>query len=864
MGGGAHAASVNRLFVNGLPNATPGITVLAVDWDTKKYYTWSKDKVKSEVPVIDDNGKKVVAVTVEHEITNARIDIQGPGDDWGVAKEFQLNFKQNLSLNQNTEIANDYGALYVNDGDFDLTLNFEKGKNFTAYAKSGRSGEGGIVNGYYHTGNLNINGGTLSIYTVKQDKTNCTAELYALYNESNGALNINNDAVLIQQKDSDAERIYGIKNLASGGINIFTKSLTIETDPDSTSQKNMYSAIYSQGGSKPVAINSEVVSIHDAVKPVFASGGSIVINAAEAYINSAYGTHDDVKMPTWTVHSSNNGSVVFNETGNYKLNTAGYMYADGGSISLRAGADSVMKHRAVIESNGTFNMTLLDRAVWHMPHNNTLTNLVFENGGSVDFNHDYNFSQGIPQYKNLTTSSLSGTGGTLGMRIDMATDADTVLANDQIIVSGVAEGEHKVAIDFVNGSSSIPEDKTHSANWLIRQGVNSNLVLANKEGGNTFSGRGMVSVWSLGFVKTGEETLLDTEEGLQQIAGQTTGLGEGNWFLVKTEVTEPDPNPEPLPPEVEDNLVLGTSAAQAMAWLDDNETLRDRIGEVRYGAQDGSWVRVDAQQDRFRHGFKQESYGVMVGYDRLTERNDSVWLLGGAFRYAESEQDGLGTHDTDGELDQYAVKLYGTWIHDKGSYADIVLQAGRYDQEINGFDNVGTGSSKADYTTYGFGASVEVGQMFTFGNEAARYRNHWFVEPQFELSYFYAKGKDYTTSTGLRVEQGNADFLNGRAGVVLGKKFDYGTPEDKRFFQIAMTGGVNHEFMGDQTIRYRGVDGASKSIEANAVDGTRFYYGLTADWQCADRWRAYASVEREEGDGYTQDYDVNIGVRYAF
>ena len=69
-----------------------------------------------------------------------------------------------------------------------------------------------------------------------------------------------------------------------------------------------------------------------------------------------------------------------------------------------------------------------------------------------------------------------------------------------------------------------------------------------------------------------------------------------------------------------------------MAWLDDNETLRDRIGEVRYGAQDGGWVRVDAQQDRFRHGFKQESHGVMVGYDRLTERNEnSVWLLGGAF-----------------------------------------------------------------------------------------------------------------------------------------------------------------------------------------------------------------------------------------
>ena len=78
-----------------------------------------------------------------------------------------------------------------------------------------------------------------------------------------------------------------------------------------------------------------------------------------------------------------------------------------------------------------------------------------------------------------------------------------------------------------------------------------------------------------------------------------------------------------------------------MAWLDDNETLRDRLGEVRYGLQAGGWVRVDAQQDRFRRGFKQESYGILMGYDRLTERrNNSVWLLGGAFRYAKADQEG--------------------------------------------------------------------------------------------------------------------------------------------------------------------------------------------------------------------------------
>ena len=55
-----------------------------------------------------------------------------------------------------------------------------------------------------------------------------------------------------------------------------------------------------------------------------------------------------------------------------------------------------------------------------------------------------------------------------------------------------------------------------------------------------------------------------------------------------------------------------------------------------------------------------------------------------------------------------------------------------------------------------------------------------------------------------------------------------------------------------------------KTVEANAVDGTRFYYGLVADWHWNDKWRAFASIEREEGDGYTQDYDLSVGVKYAF
>ena len=182
---------------------------------------------------------------------------------------------------------------------------------------------------------------------------------------------------------------------------------------------------------------------------------------------------------------------------------------------------------------------------------------------------------------------------------------------------------------------------------------------------------------------------------------------------------------------------------------------------------------------------------------------------------------------------------------------------------MTGLDNVGTESSKSEYTTYGFGASVEVGHTFQF-SQYAQTNDYWFVEPQFQLSYFYAKGQDYTTSTGLHVEQGNADFLTGRAGAVIGKKFNLDSLDDSRYFQIALTGGLNYEFQGDQSIRYIGNDNEVKSVEVKGIDGTRVYYGMTANWQCTDKLRAYAYVEREKGDGYTQEYDVNLGLKYLF
>ena len=577
-----------------------------------------------------------------------------------------------------------------------------------------------------------------------------------------------------------------------------------------------------------------------------------------------------------------------------RLTMKGELQADNnGIIDIIAGMNSqVIGAAKLVDNTGAINIVFDKASVWRLSDSSELSYLKMTNS-TLDFSSwkpivsawDSGSSE---VYRSLRTRTWAGNNNTLKMKIDLGKEDMPNVFTDQFIIAADATGSHIVDIN-IDGSELVPE-KLHSINWLISQGEGSNMTITNRDGSNTYSGRGMVSVWSLGFVKTGEETLLDTDDGRQQISTQTNGNGPGKWYLVKAEhslpdpVPSPDPTPNPNPPtppvtppltpEVNDNITIGTSSGQAEAYQADMEDLRKRTGEVRYGTQDGGWVSVFGKKDSVKAsgsaGFKQEIYGLNIGVDRLVHADeDSAWLLGGAFRYSDADQKGLGSGYTTGTLQEYSGKLYATWMHDKGSYADFVLQAGRYEQELEGFDNTGLDKSKADYGTWGFGASVEVGHMFSFdgGVDDRLWFNHWFVEPQLQLSYFLAKGADYTTSTGLKVDQGNADFLTGRAGFVLGKKFTYGTIDDldHRYFQVALLGGVKHEFLGgDQTISYTGVDGAKASVHAGDIDGTRFYYGVNCDWQVTENFRLYAQASREEGDRYTKDYDISIGGKLLF
>ena len=136
-----------------------------------------------------------------------------------------------------------------------------------------------------------------------------------------------------------------------------------------------------------------------------------------------------------------------------------------------------------------------------------------------------------------------------------------------------------------------------------------------------------------------------------------------------------------------------------------------------------------------------------------------------------------------------------------------------------------------------------------------RFDNGLFIEPQLQLSWYWIKGMDFTTSNGMDVDQDDAHALTGRAGLVVGKKWDL---DNSRYFQPYLKGGVRHELMGDQKVTVNGIK------FTNDLRGTRGYYGAGFDLQFASNARIYAEFEREDGQKASTPWSVSAGLRVEF
>lgn len=850
-------------------------------------------------PTVDASFNQIMSIEAETGIymETAKAQFNAQGKD---ATQSQLLI--NASLAGISAKNNDSENMIENTS---VAINLNRDAEITDpwYGPTGSNGMAGIYNASSTKTTLQ-NGQFLSVEITATDKLEGkkVSGLLSDASTKSGLLLVQNyDLVSLDLTDVDkSANVYGIRAVSS---NVELKDIgTFETKVNSG--YGIYASSYTSSNSSDqyakgrIDIDADNVDIEAGNATAFYASdqGSIalkandqlIVNSEKNFIKSE-GEGSSVVIDASNAIAQINGNISASTKGQASLSFQNGSYegnvtsTTGGQTSLSfqngtfTGKTTNYLNSIISSLVGEINLTLGSpetknssngKAQWNVTGNSTLTNLDMY-GGTL------NLAWADPQdsdrvYKKVQMKQLGSAQSSFGdiyLNIDLGNEQSGDL---DFIEADRVNGTYVGYVHFDNPGDL--SDKLYTEHYLIRQ-EDGSMTINNPSGFKYLTGDGMLSSWTWKFLPDNDKGNIDKSDQDQLWALDNTSNGEaGDWLLVRVPSSETSSTPH----EVNDNLAIGTSTGQALAYMADMEDLRKRIGEVRYGAQDGLWAKAFAKQDRVNgnqsRGFKQEAYGINVGFDKLVGTTEtSSWLIGAAFRYGTSDQSGLGiAGGANGEMEEYSVKAYATWMHESGSYADIVLQAGRYEQELSGLSNTSLKKVKADYHTWGYGVSFETGHMFSFNNQGGDDRinySHWLIEPQIELSYFRAQGADYLTSSNMKVEQGDADFLTGRAGLVIGKKFNYGTLDDldRRYFQIGLIGGVKHEFLGgDQTIRYTGVDNVKQSIKADDFAGTRAYYGINVDWQLSQNLRLFGELSREKGDGYSKDYDISLGLKYNF
>ncbi len=551
--------------------------------------------------------------------------------------------------------------------------------------------------------------------------------------------------------------------------------------------------------------------------------GHVALNASgdsSITVNRSKDSQAIVRLDGNIVTGSTTADVIFDEA-TYEDASDPYIDRNGTDyirVNLLNNQSYFTGVNVMANEFGTINLNFADGARWNMTGSSPVTDLTMNNASVVDMTYE----RGDNGFRTLSAETLGGDGGIFKMDADIQAD----LA-DQVHILKEATGNHALAV----ASTGEEPNREYMETFLVRQ--ESGDAAFTLQGGAIDAG-----VYQYELASRPEEA---------------TGATE--WYLErKNKPVDPNhPGDGELTPTAEAVLGLSGMATTYAMWMGQLSNLRERLGEIRYGASnDGVWMRAFAAKNSLTGlggiNLDQDVYGVALGYDRLYQSSPrDSWLFGLRGQYTEGDQDVRNRFRASGESEAYGIAAYGTWSNKKGWYTDTVLSWDWYDQDLNTAMSDGRPVS-GSYNSYAAGISQEVGKMFDLGD-------NMFVEPQAQLSYYWMKGEDYTTSNGMNVTQDDAHSLTARVGAVFGKRW---VLDNDRYVQPYVMAGVNYEFLGDQEANVNGhhFDGD--------LQGCRIYYGVGVDYQISKDVRVYGQFEREEGHYVSTPWSASVGFRISF
>ena len=530
------------------------------------------------------------------------------------------------------------------------------------------------------------------------------------------------------------------------------------------------------------------------------SGGSItgVNNANNRTFNAinAYGEDPDPTWHTDTIVNINQGTtndvVIVGDV--HAANTAIV------NLNLNTDASSITGNldqsgsRQDTDDDGTINLTLANKATWHAIGE-------YGNGYSYLENltlNDGNITMTKEEAQNIDVLHLKGTSGKLTL------EADANLKTGYFCVNNADTDATTVHTSY----AGINADNVKDADGL--EGLVKNSLKIHDDSAAKFD------------VQVNEGLLIG------QMQADTINHIDGN-AIANVKIAQ----------STTVDAISHMQNAAALSWRQEDATLSKRLGDLRQGEGDqGFWVRLNRGEFKYDNAKNQNNF-FQLGYDKA----GGDWHYGAAI----SRNSGKTSYgDATAKNRSLALTLYGTWLGNKGHYADIVLKEGRLSNDYDIYAPIGF--THGHYKTWGSSISAEYGREIAMGDKA-------YFTPQAQLSWLRIAGKDYTTANGISISQDSQSSTIGRLGFELGSKLG-----DKG--NVYARASVLHDFGGsaDTRLSYNGVS----TTYSNDLGDTWYEAGIGFNLKTKDNSYLYADVAKAFGGDYKTPWQWNVGMRWTF
>ena len=559
---------------------------------------------------------------------------------------------------------------------------------------------------------------------------------------------------------------------------------------------------------------------------VYAQEHSKVAFADDARITTT--THaGDSNAKMYGIHSRTDAEVAFAKGLTVKNGNLGAaMIAEGGKVEVNMAGGNDVKLEGTVGSSAMYNSAHeltygtvkinFDTAQSYFSGRSyktegSINDLQFTNGAYWDMKGNSSLT-GLTVGKGSVVNMTADSGRYGSLQVDNLTAADGTFVMNAGAVDGGGSYSDKLTIDK-NSAAGTNTIKIVSTGGLEDAARNHTVLVKGAAADTKFAVSD--SVYANGLYEF-DLTLADKENN-----------GKYDWVigsLGKTTVNSVD-------------VMSGSHRVAYGAWVEGNGTLRQRLGELQSGADNGVWARMFGGKlggDEFTNKYKTYQFG----YD--AQAGD--WLVGAAYEYSDGS---LNYTSGSGKNKIGAVSLYGTLQGKDNSALDIVVKRGRIYGDM---DIYGKYSDQGDYSTDATSIGVEYSKRFDGGNNV-------YFEPQAQLTFGRIDGYDYISNKGVKVAYDDLNSFIGRLGIVAGKAFSRG--------DVYVKASVLHEFSGNSSVAMLAANGESYSADKDYGD-TWLEVGIGGNITLGKNCELYGDVERSFGGDVTKNWGANVGFRYSF